>query len=234
MSRLLIILGIVGLVGGIIGMMTSFGAPISNIVSEVDQESITARAEAQCNDDEELETIQGASTYSPTTGWGRPTTFYCVDADGNRRDVTMNFANDMIAGVGDMFGSIFSGSLMWTGVMLGGIALLTVGGIMAFRSGMKVKPGGTDMFGGIRLSAVPPTSPSGTPQQQSGGVYTTNDPQTATRWLQQMGIQTDAAGVANASDLATKLKKLEEARDAGLITAEEYERVRKQILDSMA
>jgi hypothetical protein len=40
------------------------------------------------------------------------------------------------------------------------------------------------------------------------------------------------AGSGAGSTLAQKLKELDEARDAGLITADEYERLRQEILDS--
>jgi hypothetical protein len=47
----------------------------------------------------------------------------------------------------------------------------------------------------------------------------------ASRYVQQQG--------KSGGDLTAKLHELEEARNKGLISAEEYDRLRQQILDTM-
>lgn len=216
MGRLLTVLGVVVLLVGIAGTAWSFLSPLLDPVNSIFNpagDAVKAAiegpdAEKLCEPGEKIETEEGPSSRTVGGTWGRPITVYCVDDEGNRREVTGQFA-------GDLFGQAFASmpaflggiglSMCFSSLIVVGIILLIIGSIITRRSQPR-----TVMAGGI-------------PGVQ---VYT-NQPGAVdvTRYVQQ---QSKSGG-----DLTAKLRQLEEARNKGLISAEEYDRLRQQILDTM-
>lgn len=136
MGRLLIVLGVILLIVGIalpFVSSTGFLRGIGGI-----QDTVTATAEELCNPGEKLIEEGGASGRTGTSdfGTGRTVTYYCENEAGERRDVSDKFYNQMLTGVGGIFGSVGSlltGGLAGMGVSVIGILLLVVGIILSVR-----------------------------------------------------------------------------------------------------
>jgi hypothetical protein len=213
MGRVLTILGVVLLLVGIGGSVWSIAGPLLNPMNpmfnpaaEAVQSAIAGpKAEDLCESGETIETEEGSPSRTVGGTWGRPVTIYCVDDEGNRREVTTEF-------VGDLFGQAFQGmpaflgsiglSFCFTSLIGVGVVMIIIGAIVSRRRQTNMVT-----VGGI------PVSPS-----QPGAVD-------VTRYAQQPG--------KSGGDLTAKLRQLEEARAKNLISAEEYDRLRQQILDSM-
>ena len=214
MGRLLRLLGVLTLLVGVGGTIVSFAAPFLNLgglfenpIADVVTSAIEGpQAEDLCEEGEDIVQIGGAETYSPSLGYGREVTIFCEDAEGNRRDVTEQFAGDMI---GQGFGAIpgFLGtigiSVCFTSLIGLGLVLYIVGAIISRRQTTVI----TGMPG-VQVMNMRP--------DQMG---------------YSRGTRVDAP---NAGDLTAKLRQLEEARSKNLISEDEYERMRKVILDSMS
>lgn len=205
MGRLLILIGIIAMIGGGFGLSGSFLQPIGDIVSSVNPEAIEAQAAALCNDGETLKIEQGAETYSPSSGWGRPTYFYCVDNQNNRREVTEEFGSDLISNTTSSALSIISGTFTWMCLSSLGFVVLLIGIIMSVRK--RAQPLETSPY--ASLSPV-----SGDPEMQ---------------WH----VPSSKKARPDSSDLTDRLQKLEEARSANLISQEEYDRLRQNILNKL-
>lgn len=220
MGRLFIILGIAAIIGSVVGMSGSIMSPIGDVLSNVSPDAIEAQAEALCNDGETLETTQGPETYSPTTGWGRPTYFYCVNADGERREVTNEFGTDLIENTTSTVFSAFSGAMLWAGVSLLGTVLLIIGVFMIVRGKSRQMTAQA-----IRYSAYNaqfnPNPQGGNPVAQWGG---SSNP---------IGSQPIQLDMSKSDDLADRLQKLENMRASNLISQEEYDRLRQSILNQL-
>ncbi len=211
--RILLILAGIGLLSvGIFGItsgMFSFGPGFQEAINNAVE---GPSAEALCKPGETLVEEGGQSEYTPGQGYGRSVAYYCEDSAGNRRDVTGDFASDLLGSVStNLFGApnLRVEYLAAAGL---GLVLLLVGVFSGLRSkNVDVRPGVAvnAPFGG---QAVTWTVPEGT------------RPTLAER-IQQAG---------STSNLADKLRELDIARGANLITEEEYQRMRQQILDSMA
>lgn len=79
MGRLLVIAGLLMLVAGLVGTGVSILQPVQDIVSTVaDDTAVDDRAAEFCEPGEELIKEQGASSYTPGRGWGRPVYYYCT------------------------------------------------------------------------------------------------------------------------------------------------------------
>lgn len=141
MGRLLIVVGVLMLAAGVIVPFAGSFGFLSNM-GQID-EIVTADEAELCNDGETLETVSGPSTRTSTDGFGtgRNVTYYCVNAEGERRDVSEAFFSDMMAGTGSIFsgvGSMLTSGLAATGLSMGGVALIIVGVLMTFRTGPRV------------------------------------------------------------------------------------------------
>ena len=209
MGRLLILIGIIAMIGGGFGLSGSFLQPIGDIISSVNPEAIEAQAAALCNDGETLKIEQGAETYSPSSGWGRPSYFYCVDNQNNRREVTEEFGSDLINNTTSSALSIISGTLTWICVSSLGFILLLVGIIMTVRKRSKT----------VQISPYASGSLSPSPIQGNPAM--------------QWNMPTCKKSRSEPSELTDRLQKLEEARSANLISQEEYDRLRQNILDKL-
>ncbi len=216
MGRIFTFLGVIVLLAGIAGTVWSFiGARFGsansmfNPAADVMQDAIDGpQAEDLCEPGETIETNEGQSGRTTDGTWGRTITVYCINAEGERREVTGDFANNLL---GQAFASMpaFMGglgmSMCFTSLLGVGIVMIVIGSVIKRRS----QPG-TVMVGGI-------------PGVQ---VYTSERPvaNVTTRY-----VQANPPG----GDLAAKLRQLEDARAKGLISADEYDRLRQQILDLM-
>jgi hypothetical protein len=137
---------------------------------------------------------------------------YCVNSDHQKRDVTAEFATSMVGQVGGIFGSVFSG-IMGTAVYF----VLIVVGLILTIIGL--------LFGRRRTTTVAFSVPVTT-----STVYTTN---AAGLDLNQVIQQARDMKAAPSGDLTARLKQLDDALKAGLITQSEYDSARQHILDTL-
>jgi hypothetical protein len=213
MGRLLIFLGIIALVVGIGGNVLRGVGSLSNIIPNIG--NMLPSAEGLCKTGETLETdTSGVSQYKPGQGYAQNVRLYCVNAAGDRREVTGDYANSMMGQVSGIFGNVFGAigsSFVWTGLTIGGVVLIVVGGILNGRGRRRQQI----VLGG--LSAV---------EVIRVGNQTIQVSPDSNR------VQTQA-GQVGADALTVRLKQLEQALQAGLISQEEFDRVRQQILDSL-
>lgn len=217
MGRLLIILGMLALVAGIGGMAYNFSGSFQNMMGGLmDTATTPLDATEYCNAGETLEQETGASVYTPGNGYASSIQYYCVDDAGNRRDVTGDFVENLMGGVDGIFsnvGGLVSSSLMMTGLTMVGIVLLIIGFIVSARrraSGAMAPvgvytSGMTTRIGGTNLNDV----------------------------LQQVQQFKSQQQPLNSNDLMGRLQQLEKAYEAKLITKDEYDRLREQLLNSM-
>jgi hypothetical protein len=175
-----------------------------------------AREAQLCKAGEKLEENKGASQYTPGQGYGSPVTMYCVNSEGQKRDVTEEFGNSMVGQVGGIFGNVFSGllgSAIYFVLIPFGV-VLTIVGLLIGRRRTPAVAFGVPGSGGVVYTS----------SQGSGGTIDLN------QVIQQARDMKAASG---GTDLSTRLKQLEDARNAGLISQTEYDRTRQQILDTM-
>jgi hypothetical protein len=229
MRNLLIVLGIIALVAGVavpvVTSFTSFGSnPFSNLIDTVsDPDAIAA---GFCEEGEQLEVDQGASQYNPNTGvTGRSTAYYCVE-DGVRRDVTGLFVQETMGeafdGVASFLPGLIGTSILSCLLVPLGVVLIIAGIVVGIRQRQSQMANATGIQG-FGTTVRP------------GGIYINDRPVAGNADLQQLLAkakqQASASGNVN---MTAKLQQLEEARAKNLISADEYERMRKQILDHMA
>lgn len=183
MGRILIFVGVLMLIA-------AFGLPfVSSLgfldsIGSITQEAMREPTAAElCNAGETLDIVQGASTR--TTGSqgssGRPTSYFCVDAAGERRDVTGSFVGELLTNVTGSTGGIaqfITGSLASVGLTFGGIALIVVGALMASRNSRRPRQvtGMQSPFGPSNNSpiGVGPTTPVINVDQQTFGQHDAN------------------------------------------------------------
>ncbi len=201
MGKLLLFLGIVLGIAGTVGMVLGFTGQFSQLGQMITSAVQTPDAAEYCQPGEQIQESSGASSYSPDMGWGRTVIYYCVDAEGNRRDVTSAVTDNLFGSMGGVLGSVFNGvgSLLLSGGLCSLGALLgIIGLVMVLARGRR----------GATQAAVP-----------VGGVSTG-----------EVGL--DSPGPSGQTAEA-RLRKLEQLYAAGTISAEEYERLRRQILQSL-
>jgi hypothetical protein len=234
MARILIVLGtLLDIIA--IGMLIAFtnnSAPTTALSQSL-----------VCNTGETYQEELGRMVAASSTGSSRGREFfaYCVGREGERRDVTSQ-AFIVKAGA---FVVPFVGGLLFT---LIGITALVQG--RSRRMTQQVIEG----FG-LGADALAPQPSSGRTPLVVTKTFQTGD-QGATVFIN--GQQASAADIppevsgilkqffgdfqasaaqmqsmAGRGDLVSRLKQLQEARDANLISQEEYDRTRRQILDSM-
>lgn len=200
MGRILFVIGIIMTVAGCAIPFVTMGGMFANMAPMMDLATDRDAREAElCNvaEGETLEEVQGASTYTQGHGYGRSTTLYCVDEEGNRRDVTMDLVEGMLGD--DLFGSIsntIGQTFLATGLSIVGVILMVVGAIMSLgkrKNVMMVNP----YNAAINMNPMQPMQPS------------QNNPQGLTAQLQQ----------------------LEQAYKQNLISREEYDKARQNLLN---
>jgi hypothetical protein len=211
MGSILRVLGILLIIGGIFGTIFGFTQGIGSTISSVVDmaENPEELAGQYCEEGEELESETGSQTYSQTTGYGRDVFYYCVGEDGERRDITDDFGFGMIdnamGSVTGMLPSIGIGVLSGCAIPLGVIFLV----ISLFTGGGKKKNTPMSAFGG------------------GGGVilkeYSSGTQSTST---------STTRSTTNES-IEQRLKAIEDLRARDLISEEEYQKLRRKILDGM-
>ncbi|MDX2140739.1 MAG: hypothetical protein SF123_21830 [Chloroflexota bacterium] len=230
MRNLLIIFGVIALIAGVaLPLVTSFSSfgsdSFSNLLdTAADPDAVAAEF---CEEGEELEVDQGPSQYNPNTGvTGRSTAYYCVE-DGVRRDVTGLFVQETVGqafeGVGSFLPGLIGTSLLSCLLVPLGVVLIIAGIVVGIRQRQSQMSTATGIQG-FGTTVRP------------GGVYINGQPVSGSSAdLQQLLAKAKrSTSAAGSADLTAKLQQLEEARAKNLISADEYERMRKQILDDMA
>ena len=87
-------------------------------------ENADAAAAKFCTENEKLVKNTGPSEYRPGQGYSRSVTYYCEDSEGHRRNITQQFADTVVSGIGGVFGSLLS--VRWEFVCLSGLGLLVM------------------------------------------------------------------------------------------------------------
>jgi hypothetical protein len=223
MRTLLFVLGLVAVILGItLTMTSSVMGVISGTLSSV-QEAVEVAVNAEelavqaCTEDEQLVKEQGASEYTIGTGYGRSVAYYCEDADGNRRDVTGEFVSNL---TDSAFGSISSAFNLQFDFRL--LLISLAGVVMMIVSRFLPRPAAVGGLAGM---------PGATVVRMGGqGAMDLNE---VIRQAQAMKAQQPPSSVSAGGDLAARLKQIEDLKAQGLISAAEYDRLRKQILDSV-
>lgn len=141
MGRILVVIGVLMLAAGVIVPFAGSFDFITNI-GQID-EVVTAEAADLCETGETLETEAGASSRTSSGNFttGRTVLYYCVDANGSRRNVSDTFYSDMLEGTGGILsgvGSMVTSGLAATGLSMGGVALIVVGVLMTVRTRPRV------------------------------------------------------------------------------------------------
>lgn len=193
MGRFLIVLGIILIIAGFVlpffGMQ-SFLEPILNIATDV-----SGREAELCKEGETLREVSGGSVYTPGMGYGRSVRYFCVNASGDEREVTDQFAQGMI---GDVLGAITGASpfLLTMALSFCGFPVLILGILLSIRGRTR----------SARLVVNPLT---GMPQS-AGGFQSTG----------------------SSGDLSARLQQLDQAYQKNLLSREEYERLRDEIMNN--
>ncbi len=166
-------------------------------------DAVTPTAEELCKPGERLEQEEGASEYTALEGYRHTVRYFCVNAADERREVTGDFVQGML---GQALGSI---PTMFVPAIGG--CILTVGIFLAV-IGLLIS--GRRRGGSPRV--VMQSYAFDFPQQGSTPPVARPTPRSP-----------------QSGDLSAKLRQLDEARQSGLLTEDEYQRMRQEILDSM-
>jgi hypothetical protein len=220
MRVLLIIGGILLMVAGIAGMAFSMFAGFGSGIQEAVSAAVEGPTAAElCKPGETLVEETGGSEYTPGVGYGRSVTYYCEDSEGNRRDVTGDFANDLIGDIGTSLMPSFNFRIEFIALVGIGLLILLVG----IFSGL-ARRGSVDERPGMAVGPGTGVSVGGQPAALFGSDFAS---------LAQRIQQSQPVSSAGGESLAEKLRQLDVARGANLITEDEYQRLRQQTLDSM-
>ena len=144
------------------------------------------------------------TTYTSFRAIRTAQSYYCVNDAGTRRDVTGQAAGNFISNFLPSLGSLV--------IPIAGGGLLTVGIILA-------------VLGAIfsRRRSVTVATVGGFPVQPSSGFPVQDDLDAVFR--QPLPV--------SSAELTAKLRQIEEAHKSGLISDDEYQRMRQQTLDAM-
>ncbi len=156
-------------------------------------------------------------------------TFACLNAQEVRRDVTGEVTISLIA--------------VFTTLLFLGITFIVSGARGLVRSRIRSSIGNVTGFGQPYTNTRTVITLDGKTVQ--GGSLSPQTQQQIQNALDMVGIKLDEMGHSNViggatltgntpNDLTSRLKQLQEARDAGLISESEYTRLRQEILDSLA
>jgi len=178
-----------------------------------------------CEPGEKYSEALGRSVYSGTESMGREFFAYC-EGDGSRREVTPQaflvkagmFAIPFVGGLLLFIVGIFV--MTWRGtrsIMKQVVTASSTGNpVVVTRSGQPVS---RVIINGKAVDQMPADI-----DQMLKGFFGDDF---------QAGSTGNIAPAQGSGNLADRLRQVQEARDAGLISKEEFERVRQQILDSM-
>lgn len=210
MGRLLIVFGILSILVGICGMIYAFFTPFQTAINTVVNTAIsTPDATKYCNPGESIVQEFGPPSSRVGGGTGRSVYYYCVDGGGNRREVTGDVVENLLGTTVSNLSGVLGNSLLMTGLIVVGVFFLIVGSIFAgWRRAAAFSVGGQHVF------------IDGKPVEGEFNLTT----------LIEQAKQMKAS--SGTDTLTERLQALEKARDAHLISRDEYERLRQQILDS--
>jgi hypothetical protein len=207
MGRLLIFLGILGIIGGIVvGVLGAFG---SGFGFSGFQDAISAAvnsdetAASLCREGERLETERGMQSYTFGQGYATAVSYFCVNSDGVRREVTGEFAETLFGTVTSAIPGLVGGIGLSALLSTCGTGLLVIGIIIAVVRGRR----------GMQVVTT-----------QTYGFAPRNDPAAPVFTVSTTGAE---------GDLTARLQQLQTALDKKLISQEEYDRLRKALLDRL-
>ncbi len=159
---------------------------------------------------------------SGTSSGGRPVWFYCINAEGIERDIT---AQGFFTMAGVFVIPFLTGLLM----LIGGVTAAARAGTKQFLQATQIQ-GATVTF---RDPETLVTSQANlTPEQQVRMEQAFNMLDKMMPGLKE-NLNVTTVQSTGSGDLTTRLKQLEDARQQGLITQSEYDRLRQQILDDL-
>jgi hypothetical protein len=218
MSKLGCLFGILLIV---IGFAALFAFTIIAPEVRAQNESVATLQNALfCNPGEKyVEVLGGRVTDSFGRNAGRAFSAYCEDSEGQQRDATGR-------SVAIMAGAFAVPFLLGLSLALGSL-------IAMFRRGSK--PAATNAFPTTILATQSGEGFSQVSVVTVTGHQVDSLPPEAAEVIRQVlgGFQASASQFAMSGDLASRLRQLQEARDANLIYEDEYNRLRQQILDAM-
>lgn len=222
-GKLLALIGIAMIGIGIFGITrANLAIPNLNLGNTMALATDAKAREAQlCKPGEKLEENKGASQYTPGSGYASSVSMYCVNSDGQKREVTGDFATGMIGQVDGLVSGVMSGlmgSFIYFGLLGVGLVVTIIGLVL-----------------GRRRSSLPVTFgvPTGSGVVYTSSTYNSQNPGGGFDLNQVIQQARDMKAAASSGDLTTRLKQLDEARNAGLISQTEYDRARQQILDTL-
>ncbi len=206
MPRILIAFGLLLVVGGfVVPMATQFGS--LKIPGLQDPTS-----EALCRPGERLEKSTGGShRLLGTNSYASSVLFECVDARGARREVTGEFVSGLGGEAAGFVKNIFGTVLISTVLPMIGTLLLICGIIMAVRRGI----------GSGKLRVVTPVYADVTEHYKQVVAGKPASP----------AIRPDAS--AKSADCSSRLQQLESMYRSKLISEEEYQTKRNEILQQL-
>ncbi|NWF70378.1 MAG: SHOCT domain-containing protein [Chloroflexi bacterium] len=236
MAKLFLLLGIILMIGGFAWLFIFVAGPdvaasnptISGFMSSV-----------FCQSGETLRQEYGpyvSGTFG--RGGGRSVEFYCVNGEGDERDVT---GNSVLIGIGGFAAPFIGGLLMTiiagTAMAAGATRRLTQSMLNPVFSNARATsmPGQTGFSATVIQNGqqVPLTPEMAQQVQQAlGGVF--DNMQNLQNVQGQLSSFNSAAPQqTSGGDLVSRLRQLDDARNAGLLSADEYDRLRKEILDNL-
>jgi hypothetical protein len=221
MRILLLILGIIAIMVGITLTINSSVMGLIGGALQSAQQAVEVAANPEelavqaCTEDETLVKIEGQSEYTQGQGYARPVSYFCENAQGERRDVTGEFATELFdSATQGIFSALRSPQFDFRPLLisLAGLVMIVVSRFLPRPAGMAL-PGGATV---VRL-----------------GGQGTVDLNEVIRQAQAMKNQPQPGSTPAGGDLAARLKQIEDLKAQGLINSAEYDRLRKQILDSL-
>lgn len=220
-GRLLALVGVVIIGFGIFGIVRASQSIAGLNLGNTMQLATDAKArEAQlCKPGEKLEEPKGASGYTPGQGYAAGVTLYCVNSEGQKRDVTGDFANGIMGQVGGIFDNVLSGIVgvvIYPILIVIGVILTIIGALISRRRAVPVS------FGVVGTGSPQVYTTTYTSQNPGGSID-------LNQVIQQARNMKAGAG----GDLSARLKQLDDAKNAGLISQTEYDRARQNILDTL-
>jgi hypothetical protein len=229
MRGLLITLGILMFIGGCIATIV---APVFGMVNnlgefmESEQEQASEIAQVLCDEDEEgiQEMIQEPE---PGGGMSFSLRYFCVERDGDRRDVTDEAITGLFTNP-EQLASFLNLNPIFPAIALGGVLFFIFG--LFYRPRREIPAVGTP----IQLESMSSSRGSSARAPKVTVTTQTYDMRGGSSSFADLmkDVKSKAQG-AEGEDFVARLQQLEDARSKNLITQEEYDRMRKAILDSM-
>ena len=206
MGRFLIILGI-GLI------LITVGGFVFSLVGMESARFAAIVEQWVCDTEETLQVVTGVPRIDSDGSTVQSINIYCHIGENIQRDVT-----------GLVFGGIVGGFI---GGLLLGIGLIFWGALRVVRQQRQ------HMVSMMQTFQVSPTQASVIDLRSSTIDYDQIPPQAQAILQTVLQSLTSATGSLQGDTLAERLKELEDARQQGLISQQEYDRIRTALLDKM-